>query len=349
MNLKFLPFLIVASMVYSCEQRVNSNPAVESPILGSIVPSTYSTPVNNITSPPSVSIIAPPSVVIVPTSLVSPSQTILSTTTPIIVPTVVPSINISPTPTPIPSSTFNPLPKTNIVLFDTSIRPFGVSSATSINGISKLTDILEKENYTVVVDSLDTYSDLDSIDTLFILSPSIDYSTKNIQIIKDFITKGKKVFISGEWGGYGGFKRDSVNTILKDANLVINQDVIKESSSSNYDVNDEHIFMRNIFAHPVTNSVSNIVTYSSASIDLIDILGTESNKAKILVTSSTTGFTIKANYYRSGFLAVSEIGNGKIIVSGDSSFLLDSDTNSNGISNINEGENKDIILNMLKW
>lgn len=344
MSLKFLPIILTLSILYSCQERINSNPEPSKiipvpTVTTSIIPSASISlaPTNPAVTNliPTITASSSTSVVIIPNSDSTPQPAgpnPIRTATPIIKPT--------------PTVVFQPLPKTNVLLFDTTSQPFGDKSQKSIANLLKLTNILEGQNYTVLFDSIDNIQNLDTIDTIFIISPSIKYSDKNVTRIKDFVSEGKKVFITGEWGGYGNFNVDSANNILKDANLKINQDVIKESDSKNYDLNDEQISIKDIVAHPVTTGVTNLLVYSSAS---VGALTTENIKTKVIASSSSTSFTIKAETYKSGFIAVSELGNGKVIAAGDSSFLLDSDTNANGIANIDEANNKTIILNMLKW
>ncbi|MFN8578801.1 MAG: DUF4350 domain-containing protein [Candidatus Sericytochromatia bacterium] len=303
---------------------------------------------------------------ITPTPVITPLPksnivvTINPTPTPTISPTIAPTPqviasntviikNTSPTPsnalpTPIPNPTFAPPIKTNNILFDTSIRPFKENNANSISNLTKLTNLLTKEKYNVLFDSINN-KDLNLIDTIVIISPYIEYSDADIEKLKSFVLDGKKVFILGEWGGYGGFNASGVNKLLELANLKINQDVVKESDSNNYDFSDEQLLVKDFLKHPINTNVSTLCLYSSATIDVIDI-----SKSNALITSQTSNTSFRiSSYSKSGVIGISQYGNGKIIVSGDSSILLDTDTNLNSISNIDELDNSKFILNVFKW
>lgn len=328
MKFKLVPLLLILSL-FACEQRITQNPSPQT------------TPSTIITTSPTV---AP---TLLPAPILSPSP--VQSSTPVITASasvvVDPSSNLNSSSVPTASPTLTPV-KTNRILFDTSINPFNSSSDQAIQGISKLTQILEDANYTVLFDSIANLENLNDIDTILIISPSKDYSDVDINRLSNFIALGKKVFIGGEWGGYGSFSATAVNKLLKDANLKIDEDVIKETSQSNYDQSDEQLLISDVISHPISNGVSDLAFYSSASVNLIN---TQNTKSKIIASSSLLSFAVKANTYKSGVVAVSELGAGKIAVSGDSSFLLDSDSNSNGISNIDELNNKNLILNILKW
>lgn len=315
MKSKILLFLIGSSVIYSCNQ---SDPIT-------VKPTPTVTPTANIT--PSVT----PTISVTPATTASPIPQVTASA----------SVVVVSTPTPV----FTALPKTNTILFDTSIRPFKENSTDSISNLSKLNALLVKEKYTVLFGNLNN-QDLSKIDTVIVVSPSVDYSEQDIEKLKNFVLGGKKVFISGEWGGYGGVTVTAINKFLSPANLKINEDVIKESNTQNYDFNDEQILIKDFVSHPLTANVSKLSFYSTAS---VDILNTQNTKAKIIAQSSDTSFRVKANTYKSGVIGVAEYGNGKIIVTGDSSFLLDNDSNSNSISNIEEDNNKNFVLNMLKW
>lgn len=328
MKFKLVPLLVILSL-FACEQRITQNPSPQT------------TPSVIITASPS----AEPTLIPVPGLSPSPVETSQPTISASASVTVDPSSNLNSSPAPTASPTIIPV-KSNRILFDTSINPFNSSSEENIQGISKLTQILEDSNYTVLFDSIANRESLNDIDTILIISPSKDYSDIYINRLNSFVASGKKVFIAAEWGGYGNFSASAVNKLLKDANLRIDEDVVKEMNQSNYDQSDEQLLISDISSHPITKGISDLAFYSSASVNLIN---TQNMKSKIVASSSLLSFAVKANTYKSGVVAASELGTGKIIVSGDSSFLLDSDSNDNGVSNIDELNNKNLILNILKW
>jgi hypothetical protein len=327
---RLLAFFMISLTVYSCtnypSQPISTPTPIRTPLLSPIpIPSIIVTPTPSTLSTPQISA---SSSVVIQNSSSSPTPTSLISVEP----------KISPTPV------FIPLPKTNNILFDTSVRPFKENSVNNISGLSKLTDILIKEKYNVLFDNFNN-QDLDIIDTIIIVSPYLNYSEQDIEKLQKFLSQGKKIFILGEWGGYGGFNATGINKLLEIANLRINEDVLKESQSINYDFSDEQVLIKDFLKHPLTLGISVLSFYSTATIDIIDI---NKNNALILGQSSISSFKVMANS-KSGVVGASEYQNGKIIVLGDSSILLDNDTNSNSISNIDESDNTKFILNILKW
>lgn len=319
--------LLTAVLIYSCTTTgnqvvVNPNPTVTPTLIPLVTP----VPSNTNTIP-----ISTPQVT-------ASANVIVETPVPSILPTSLPVV------TPTPSPAFIMPAKTNNILFDTSARPFKGNSVNDIPGLSKMTDLLIKEKYTVIIDNFNN-QDLSKIDTIIIVSNYLDYSDTDIEKLKNFTAQGKKVFILGEWGGYGGFSAFSINKFLSAANLKINEDVIKETQSTDYDFSDEQLLIKSFLSHPINTGISTIALYSTASIDVLDI-----NKTNALITaqSSLNSFRVAATS-KSGVLGISQLGYGKVIVSGDSSIILDNDTNGNGISNIDEYDNSEFILNVLKW
>jgi len=327
---RLLAFFIISLTVYSCtnypSQSISTPTPIITPLLSpNLIPSIVVTSTPSSSSTPQISA---SSSVIIQNSSSSPTPTSLMSVQP----------TISPTPV------FIPLPKTNNILFDTSVRPFKENNVNNISGLSKLTDILIKEKYNVLFNNFNN-QDLDIIDTIIIVSPYLNYSVQDIEKLQKFLSQGKKIFILGEWGGYGGFNATGINKLLESANLRINEDVLKESQSTNYDFSDEQVLIKDFLKHPLTLGISVLSFYSTATIDIIDI---NKNNALILGQSSISSFKVMTNS-KLGVIGASEYQNGKIIVLGDSSILLDNDTNSNSISNIDESDNTKFILNILKW
>lgn len=327
MKSKFLNFFIICLFIPSCNNY---------PVQTAVTPTPVITPLPTSNLTPSIS--PTPIPTIIPT--IAPTPQVIASSTVIIQNPNTSIQNTTPTATP----TFIPPSKTNNILFDTSIRPFKETNTNSISNLTKLTSLLTKEKYNVLFDSINN-KDLNLIDTIVIISPYLEYSDIDIEKLKNFVSSGKKIFILGEWGGYGGFNASGVNKLLELANLKINQDVVKESDSTNYDFSDEQLLIKGFLKHPINTNISTLCLYSSATIDVLDI-----NKSNALITSQTSNTSFRiASYSKSGVIGISEYNNGKIVVIGDSSILLDNDTNLNSISNIEEADNSKFILNVFKW
>lgn len=236
------------------------------------------------------------------------------------------------------------------VLFDTSKNPFG-NDGTDL--VSSLSQYLSELNYKVSSENALTKSDLNNIDILVIASPSTGYSDSEAEKITNFVKQGKKLVVLGEWGGYSNFNADNINKVIIPSNLKINPDVIKETASANIlNSNDEQILSTNIIPHFITDKVSKLSFYSSASVEIVSggLKSIDANTTKLLAFDSVSGFRIQVyNKGQFAFMGCSVLGAGKVFVSGDSSIFTNDDSNSNNINNIDEHNNKLLIKNIFSW
>ncbi len=267
----------------------------------------------------------------------------------IVAKTSLPIFTPVPTPFPTPVATPTPLISSNNILFDTSKNPFGNSSDKSITNLSKLTDFLTSSGFNIISDDFNNVN-LDNISTIMIFCPSKDYSSLEINKLIAFVKNGKKVVITGEWGGFGSFSDTSINIFLKQANLKINQDVIKETLVQNYNLDNEHLLIKNFNTHPITKNIGLLSFYSSASVSVISggIVPVDYINTQLIAFSGEQSFTIQSNI-KNGLVAVSNIGNGKVAVIGDSSEFTDKDADKSGKINLDEANNKAFMLNILNW
>src|SRR5690606_23385691 len=121
-----------------------------------------------------------------------------------------------------------------------------------------------------------------------------------------------------------GFKADSLNKLLAEANLKINPDVVKEVESSSFQGTDDHIISSTLVPHFVTQGVSSVAFYGTATVEVINggIRALDTNLTKLMVLSTSNSFRIQIfNKGQFGMGAISTIGSGKVIVFGDSSFI----------------------------
>lgn len=234
------------------------------------------------------------------------------------------------------------------IVFDTGKKPFGNEG---FNNFSGLSDSLAALGYKVNFEDFSTKQNNDDIDTLVIASPSQEYSSSEIEKISNFIKQGKKLVVLGEWGGYSNFNVNSVNDIIKQANLKINPDVVKETVTSNIIKNDEQIISSNLTRHFITKDINKLSFYTSASVEVING-GTQSinSNTSLLAYNSSKGFRIQVyNKGQFAFMGSSILGLGKVIVLGDSSIFMSVDSDLNGSSNIDEFNNRQLLQNILAW
>ncbi len=235
------------------------------------------------------------------------------------------------------------------IVFDTSKKPFGDDG---INVLLGLSQNLSSLGYKVSFEDFLTKSDLDKTDTLVIASPYVDYSDSEVEKINSFVKNGKKLIVIGEWGGYSHFRFTSANKIIKQANLKINPDIIKETLETNISGDNEKIISNNLTPHFITKDLTKLSFYSSASIEIINggAKSIDNNTTKLLFFNSPKGFRIQVyNQGQFAFLASSLIELGKVIVVGDSSIFSLDDSDNTGKANIDKNDNKKLIKNIIEW
>lgn len=235
------------------------------------------------------------------------------------------------------------------VIFDSSKSPFGVQN---LDIYKDFVSYLNESGFKTSYENILQKNDLESVDILVIVSPSISYSDSEIDKIKNFVRKGKKLIILGEWGGYSNFNSEYVNKLVIDSNLRINPNIVKNSISTSTSDDSDDILCTNFNIHPITKNISSINLYSSASLDIVNggVSKINNDLTKILAFSASTSFTIQDfSQSPSGLIAASTLGLGKIILSGDSSLFMSIDSNKNNILNINEKDNKNLIKNIFSW
>lgn len=231
------------------------------------------------------------------------------------------------------------------ILFDTGKNPLGNTDKNNIKQLDSLTNILNKYKFNPVFSPLSEQNSLDKFDVIALISPSIEYNPPELQRITDFVKAGKKVIITGEWGGYSGFSSNSINEFLKQANLRINNDLVKETEQSNYKSNQQQILISSFKQNPVTENIKKLILFSTASIEILNE-NNNINQAKIVALSSNNSFKIQSINKQAGLIAVSDLGLGMVVVIGDTSLFTNQQVNSNGKINLEEENNQQLALNI---
>lgn len=233
-----------------------------------------------------------------------------------------------------------------IVLFDTGKTPLNGN----LNLFTGISNLLTESEYQVTFEDFSKRPTLNDLSAIVIASPSSSYTTDELSKLESFVKSGKKLIIMGEWGGYGGFNADSINNFLKEANIKINIDLIRESYDNETD--ESVIISTSIKPHYLTTNTLKLGFYGSASVEVYSGGFTRLNDelTQIIAYSSSTGYQIK-QYKKGqfGLVGISMMGIGKIVVIGDSSIFTSDDSDNNGIININEFDNKILALNIFSW
>jgi hypothetical protein len=230
------------------------------------------------------------------------------------------------------------------ILFDTGKNPLGLTDKNAIRPLASLTRILEKYNFKTAFSPI-SGQNLNDFDVIALISPSLEYSPEEIQTLAAFVKSGKKLVITGEWGGYSGFSPDSINEFLKQVNLRINQDLVKESENTHYQSNPQQLLVSSFQQSELTANISKLVLFSTASIEILDE-NTNKNEARIVALSSNNSFKIKADEKQAGLVAISHLEQGTVILVGDTSLFTDQQVNANGKVNLEEENNEQFALNI---
>ncbi|MEK7433041.1 MAG: carboxypeptidase-like regulatory domain-containing protein [Cyanobacteriota bacterium] len=235
---------------------------------------------------------------------------------------------------------------------ETGKLPFGNNTTDNANLLGNFSKIVQDNNFTVFSGNFLTLDNNNDIDTLFIPSPYLDYLDEDIKKIVSYVKSGKKLIVSGEWGGYTGFSNNSINKILAYANLNINTDIVKEKNKSYMlSSNPDYIIPNKFIDHFINKNITSVAFYGSSSVNVKSggITPIDTNITKEIMTTSNDSFRIQSfNKGPVSVVAVSNIGNGKVIVLGDTSILTDS-FSSGTKSNILSLDNKKFVNNIINW
>ena len=237
------------------------------------------------------------------------------------------------------------------VVFDNSKTALGQVQGDGIDLFNPLKDFLNQSNFVTEINEQPiTVPDLQNVDVLVIASPSKSYTTQEIEAIKNFVKSGKKLIVLAEWGGYGGFYINTVDLLVQIFNLTVDTDTIRELSSNNYDSRGEYLIVNNFVSHPLLKDINTLAVYQACSVSVISggIVPLDTNATKIIARSSNQGLRITSNG-EYGVIGVSVYGTGKVVVIGDTSLWLSTDSNGDGRMNLLERDNQKFALNVFNW
>lgn len=257
--------------------------------------------------------------------------------------------------------TMNFMPK-SILIDDSHNNQFGYVDE---NFFGTMINTLEAENYQV-----DFTSDVgfapDQYDILIIPTPVSLYSNTEVNQVKNFVQNGNKIIVLGEFYSY--YDNSELNYILNQvgADIQFDNSFISDAVN-NYD-NDSQWPEINLFnPHPTTESVNSIVLFAASSLNVTGnaIKIAESSTINLVEPLNSSSYNEdgsmasigkKQNYdsltttYVS-VAAVEKIGNGKIIAVSDVNLFSDDvdDFIPSIDSMLNVADNKDFLLNIVKW
>jgi immune inhibitor A len=191
---------------------------------------------------------------------------------------------------------------------------------------------------------------------LFITAlPQQAFTASEIAAIHSFIRGGGgALFISEHHNLVSG----NMNNITTTYGITINYDAVYDPT--NNDSRDYWPIIHNFASHPVTSGVTSYVEYAGASLDVAGSavpLATGDSDSYVAapqpVMQDSAAVVSQANPAINPnapvTLAVSQSGAGRIGVIADANMFGDADIDNDDIANIDEFDNKQLILNLVQW
>lgn len=212
---------------------------------------------------------------------------------------------------------------------DILTRPLGMAQPTGLTGFeSALQQAGHSLNRSASLPASPTDTDI-----LWILSPSQPLSEEQRNRLTAFVAEGGKLVVTLEWAGFGGFSVQAARELLKPFGLEPGEDTLREESGQ--------LSVLTLQPHFLTEGVKELSLYQSASIEA-------TSEGSILARSSENSFRI-ASSGAFGVLATSLYGAGKVVVVGDTSLWLDSDSANQGRANLAMVDNRKLLERILAW
>jgi hypothetical protein len=221
------------------------------------------------------------------------------------------------------------------VTFYTGARSFGQSVEQPLTPLKAFQDELTRTGLSVRESaSLDSLSESD----VFVMaSPALGFSADEIASIQAFVLKGGKLVMLGEWAGFGGFDATAANALLKPLGVSFGEDTLRENGSGD-------LVLTRFEPHAITAGLKGLSFYQSASVRADSAL-----QARMLVRTGDNSFRIASNTGAFGVVLCALSGAGKVVLVGDTSFLSSTDSDGNGVSNLQERDNLRLGLNLINW
>ncbi len=224
----------------------------------------------------------------------------------------------------------NPLEEPKRIRFAPETRPLGMSPESFIKATAKLRAASQLETLDWTAENaLDP-----NRDTLWLASPAQALSAERQQDLESFVTAGGKLIVSGEWAGFGDQNPTAVQALLAGFGLALGGDSLHQNTSLTIRQFPEQ--------HVLVKDLKQLELYQSASVKTLR------EPAKLLAYSPADGWRI-ASEGGQGVLASNLVGQGKVLLIGDSSLWLDTDSDGDGLSNFEEADNAKLWKNALDW
>jgi uncharacterized membrane protein len=181
---------------------------------------------------------------------------------------------------------------------------------------------------------------LKNYDVLIVSFPQRSFDEEEIRNIVEFVENGGGLFLAGEEFDFNHFKTN-LNSISKRFNIEFNDDEVLDPKNkplnSKDQIGDCYFTVKEFKDHPITKGLEELVIFGGCSLKL-------NGESMVVLKGSEYSYSSEG-YYNGGefppILSVLEYEKGKVVCLGDGSLLRD--------NFINEGNNKQLVLNILRW
>jgi len=166
------------------------------------------------------------------------------------------------------------------------------------------------------------------------------YAVEEIAALYKYLLEGGNVVVMGE-----PYLREPLAPFLATMGVVLGDSIVLHWDTQTYEVSQENLILDdgavgddNLTEHDVFNAVDEIVLYGS------DFIAGYPATSSHLIDSESLGDPSDA-----AVCIASEVGEGRIVVIGDSDWLSTADGDGDGIINLNERDNAALITNLVRW
>jgi uncharacterized membrane protein len=223
------------------------------------------------------------------------------------------------------------------ILYDKSHK-----EASFKNYYTDLTNYLNKagEAMDVLRNTPITAEALSAYDVFIVSFPQHNFNEKEIDIAVNFVEEGGGLFLVGEEWNFNRFK-SNLNSLSKRFDITFNDDEVLDPVNrvlnSPDRIGDYYFSIKELEEHPITEGVDELNIYGGCSLKV-------NSHSKIIVRGSKHCYSSEG-YYKPGdcppLLTSLEFGKGRVVCLGDGSMLRN--------SFINEGDNKKLAVNIIRW
>ncbi len=226
-----------------------------------------------------------------------------------------------------------------VIGIDLTHNSFGLSGSNALQNYQRVQSTLEAEGYKVQIITADLLNTLPSLDGLLVLSPQSTFSVEEKAAIQAFVLSGKKLVLTAEWAGFGGFSHANANQILAPFNLELGTDTLRATDQSGF------LSTTNFEAHPLVQGIQRLKFFQSASVRLNQL----GQPGALPVRTEDNTFRIVNTVGAFGLIGVAPFGSGNVVVVGDSSLWSDEDSDGNQIANLDEADNRKLLSQIFSW